>query len=53
MYHDDGGCVCEQVEVVSSNAEVAKKHGSLLGTYRLRTDKVNSRPSYEHFSGRQ
>ncbi len=51
VFHDDGSCSCEQVEVVSSNAEVAKKHGQLLGTYRRRQDKVNSRFIYEHFTG--
>ncbi len=49
VIHDDGTCTCEQVEVVSSNPEVVRKHGALLGTYRMRQDSpVSNRPSYEH-----
>ena len=51
MIHDDGQCQCDSVEVVSTRPDVTEKHANLLGTYRRRPDKVNSRPSYQHHSG--
>ena len=46
-------CDCTVIEIVSTRADVLKKHGKLLGRYRRREENVNSRPSYEHFSGKK
>ena len=51
-----GGCDCTQVEIVTTNEAVLRKHGELLGRYNKissvkSTGLYNGRPAYEHFSG--
>ena len=51
-----GGCDCTQVEIVTTNEAVLRKHGELLGRYnKISSVKssglYNGRPAYEHFSG--
>ena len=52
-----GGCDCTQVEIVTTNEAVLRKHGELLGRYnKISSVKssglYNGRPAYEHFSGK-
>jgi len=51
VIHDDGRCECPTVEIVAGRSDVREKHGALLGSYRLRAERVNNRPTYEHASG--
>ncbi len=52
------GCDCQELEVVTTNEAVRRKHGDLLGKY-TRMDKIergsdlyNGRPGYRHENGK-
>ena len=56
---DGRGCDCPEIEIVTTNEAVRRKHGELLGKY-TKMDKIenginglyNGRPGYSHSSGK-